>query len=80
MNHRLFTIISGGITLREIRHLAARSRGLLDLVSVTQGLQDTPCTGDVEIQRRIDAVLPDRYQVILIGYGLCGNLTRGQRA
>ena len=80
MNRRFFKIIACEIALREICHVAARSPSLLDLEFVTQGLHDTPCTGGAEIQRRIDAVPAGKYEAILIGYGLCGNLIRGLKA
>lgn len=80
MSRRFFKVIACEIALREICQVAARSPSLLDLEFVTQGLHDTPCAGGVEIQRRIDAVPSGRYEAILIGYGLCGNLIRGLRA
>ncbi len=75
-----YKVIACEIALREICQVAARSRSLLDLEFVTQGLHDTPSTGGSEIQRRIDAVPEGRYDAILLGYGLCGNLIRGLRA
>lgn len=80
MSRRFFKVIACEIALREICHVAARSPSLLDLEFVTQGLHDTPCTGGAEIQRRIDAVPSGKYEAILIGYGLCGNLIRGLQA
>ncbi len=80
MSKRFFKVIACEIALREICQVAARSPNLVDLEFVTQGLHDTPCTGGAEIQRRIDAVPPGKYEAILLGYGLCGNLIRGLKA
>ncbi|MEW6158223.1 MAG: DUF1638 domain-containing protein [Verrucomicrobiota bacterium] len=80
MSSRFFKVIACEIAFREICHVAARTRSLLDLEFVTQGLHDMPGKGAAEIQRRIDAVPSGRYEAILLGYGLCGNLIRGIEA
>lgn len=75
-----FKIIACEIAFREICHVTARSPNLIDLDFLTQGLHDTPCQGRLEIQSRIDAVPEGKYDAILIGYGLCGNIIKGLRA
>jgi hypothetical protein len=70
-------VIACEIVFREITHLAAQSPNLLDLEFVTQGLHDIPRTGGAQLQERIDAVPAGKYDAILLGYGLCGNLVRG---
>jgi len=80
MAQRFFKIIACEIAFREICHVAARSPNLMDLEFLTQGLHDTPCLGVAEIQRRIDAVPAGKYDAILIGYGLCGNIIKGLQA
>jgi len=80
MQNRFLKVIACEIALREICHVAARSPSLLDLEFLTQGLHDVPCKGLGEIQRRIDAVPAGRYDAILVGYGLCGNLISGLQA
>jgi hypothetical protein len=70
-------VIACEIAFREITHLAAQSTNLIDLEFVTQGLHDIPRTGGVKLQERIDAVPEGKYDAILLGYGLCGNLVRG---
>jgi hypothetical protein len=77
---RLFKVIACEIAFREICHCASRSPSLLDLEFITQGLHDLPRRGGSRIQERIDAVPAGRYDAILLGYGLCGNLIRGLRA
>src|SRR5262249_1758105 len=51
-----------------------------DLEFLTQGWHDHPAQGRDELQKRIDAVPTGRYDAILVGYGLCGNLINGLRA
>ncbi len=80
MNQRFYKVIACEIALREICHVAARSPSLLDLEFLTQGLHDRPRCGGQELQRRIDALPSGRYDAILVGYGLCGNLIQGLRA
>lgn len=77
---KFFRVIACEIALREICFLAAQSRSLLDLEFLPQGLHDRPKEGLQQVQQRIDAVQPGRYDAILVGYGLCGNLIAGLQA
>lgn len=80
MPQRFLKVIACEIAFREICHVAARSPSLLDLEFVAQGWHDAPHAGGPEIQRRIDEVPAGRYDAILLGYGLCGNLLAGLSA
>jgi len=71
---RFLKIIACEIACREICHVASRSLNLVDLEFLPQGLHDTPHLGRGEIQGRVDEVPADKYDAILIGYGLCGNI------
>jgi len=73
-------VIACEIALREICHLAAGSRSVVDLEFLPQGLHDTPSLGRDEIQRRIDAVPAGKYDAVLIGYGLCSSILKDLRA
>lgn len=73
-------VIACEIALREICTLAARSRSVLDLEFLPQGLHDTPALGRDEIQRRIDAVPGGKYDAVLIGYGLCSSILKDLEA
>lgn len=73
-------IVACEIALREICFVAAQSPHLVDLEFLTQGLHDHPAEGLKQVQARIDAVPAGRYDAILVGYGLCGNLVAGLRA
>ena len=69
-------VIACEIAVRELYYAAARSPNLVDLEFLTQGHHDTPHTGCVEIQKRIDAVAAGKYDAILLGYGLCSNILK----
>lgn len=75
-----FKVIACEVALREICHAIARSTHMVDLEFLDQGLHDRPAKGQEELQRRIDAVPAGRYDAILVGYALCGNLLAGIRA
>lgn len=77
MSQRLFKVIACEIAFREICHCAARCPHLLDLEFLTQGLHDYPQRGVGSVQERLDAVPEGRYEAILLGYALCGNLISG---
>lgn len=73
-------VIACEIALREVCHAAARSRSVVDLEFLPQGLHDTPARGRDEIQRRVDATPGGKYDAVLIGYGLCSNMLADLRA
>ena len=73
-------VIACEIAFREICLAAAQSRNLTDLEFLTQGLHDTPAIGRNQLQERIDAVPAGRYDAILLGYALCGNIIAGLKA
>lgn len=77
MKPKFYKVIACEIALREICHVASLSRNLIDPEFLTQGLHDTPSTGLQVIQRKILNVPQGKYDAILVGYGLCGNLIRG---
>lgn len=70
-------VIACEIAFREICHAAARTRNVVDLEFLTQGLHDQPTLGCAEIQKRIAAVPPGKFDAILIGYGLCSSILVG---
>lgn len=73
-------IIACEIAFREICSCAARSTNLHDPEFLIQGYHDNPVLGKEKIQERIDAVPDGKYDVILVGYGLCDNIVRGLTA
>jgi hypothetical protein len=72
-----FKILACEVALREICHAVAQSPHIVDVEFVPQGLHDRPDKGVAEIQARLNAVPAGKYDAILLGYGLCGNLITG---
>lgn len=73
-------VIACEVLFREVSHLAALSQHVVDLDFVPQGLHDTPTLGCQEIQQRLEAVPPGKYDAVLVGYGLCSKILAGLRA
>jgi hypothetical protein len=71
-------IIGCEILYREISLCAAQSKNVVDARFLRKGLHDV---GEREmsatLQAEIDQVPPDKYEAILLGYGLCSNGIRG---
>lgn len=75
-----YKVIACEIAVREICHAISRSTNTIDVEFVPQGLHDHPKQGLIEVQKRIDAVPAGRYDAVLVGYALCGNLITGLQA
>jgi hypothetical protein len=73
-------VIACEIAFREICFAAAQSPNILDLEFLTQGHHDLPNAGRTHLQERIDAVPAGKYEAILLGYALCGNILAGLKA
>ena len=75
-----FKLISCEIFLREMCAAVARSPHRIDFAFLPKGLHDLPA-GDMlaRVQATLDAV-PEGYDAILLGYGLCNNGVNGLRA
>lgn len=73
-------VIACEIALREIAFVASQARHVVDLEFLTQGLHDHPNLGREAVQKQIDAVPSGKYDAILLGYALCGNILSGLQA
>ncbi len=73
-------VIACEIAFREISACAARSVNQMDVEYLSQGYHDNPLVGIERIQERIDRVEADRFDRVLIGYGLCNTMLDGLRA
>jgi len=81
MNRHRYMMISCAVLARECCYCAAISKNLIDLKIVEQGLHDIGEEKMVSaLQREINAVDTERYEAILLGYGLCSNGVRGLRS
>ncbi len=61
---------------------AARSGNIVDIVLMEQGLHNTPDALRTEVQKELEKladVAGNKYDAILLGYGLCGNGITGLR-
>jgi len=73
-------VIACEVLAREVFYCAARALNTTDITLLTQGLHDNPDTCRRELQEAIDAVQPEAFQAVFLGYGLCNNSTAGIRA
>jgi hypothetical protein len=73
-------VIACEVLARELYYCAARARHAADITVLPQGLHDNSETCRTRLQELIDAAGPDRYDAILLGYGLCNNSLAGVRA
>jgi hypothetical protein len=74
-------LISCEVFTREMFDVAARSPHQVDIVTLPKGLHDIGCVGMLaRLQAAVDAVDRDRYDAILLGYGLCNNGIAGLTA
>ena len=61
---------------------AARSGNIVDIVLMEQGLHNTPDVLRTEVQKELEKltdVAGNKYDAVLLGYGLCGNGIAGLR-
>lgn len=68
------------ILAREVYLAAATSPHTVDVELVSQSLHSTPQALQAELQRRVDAASSERYDAVLLAYGLCSNATVGLQA
>ncbi|MBM4017374.1 MAG: DUF1638 domain-containing protein [Planctomycetes bacterium] len=73
-------IIACEVVARELYWCAAHARHAADVTLLPQGLHDNSDTCRARLQELIDAAGPDRYDAVLLGYGLCNNSLVGVRA
>jgi len=65
---------------RPVYHFSASSPHIIDIELVEIGLHNTPDKLRSTLQEKIDAVDPQKYQAILLGYALCGRATHQLQA
>jgi hypothetical protein len=73
-------VVACEVLARELYWCAARARHTADVSLMRQGLHDNSdlCRG--QLQAQIDQASADRYDALLLGYGLCNNSLAGVRA
>lgn len=70
-------VIACEVLAREVYHCAAQSVHQVTVELHTQGLHDNSDVMRETLQQRIDAADSERYDAVLLGYGLCNNGTAG---
>jgi len=73
-------VVACDVLARELYWCAARARHTIDLALLPQGLHDNSDVCRARLQDLIDACDPDRFDAVLLGYGLCNNSLAGVRA
>lgn len=81
MNDSRYMTIGCAVLARECYYCAAISKNIIDLRILEQGLHDV---GEEKmsssLQREIDAIDPEKYEAILLAYGLCNHGIRNLHA
>ncbi len=81
MKPKRYRMIACAVLARECYHCAAVSPNIIDLKLIRQGLHDV---GEKKmssaLQAELDETDPNKYDAILLGYGLCNNGIRNLRA
>ena len=81
MNHARYMTIGCEVFARECYYCAAISKNIIDLKLLEQGLHDVgEDKMSSSLQREIDAIDQDKYDAILLAYGLCNNGIRNLHA
>ena len=75
-----YRLITCRVLQREAYFCAAGSRNIVDVDLVEQGLHNEPDRLTIELQRSIDETMPETYDAVLLGYGLCSNGIAGLTA
>ena len=70
-------LIACEVLARQAYYAAALSPHVVDIELIDKGLHNEPETLRAHLQARLDAVPPERYDAILLGYGLCSNSIAG---
>jgi hypothetical protein len=73
-------VIACEVAQREICHLVAECPSLVDLEFLPVGHHDEPKTGHQDLQERVDRLPADKYDAVLVGYGLCNLILEGLKA
>jgi hypothetical protein len=74
-------LIGCEVLYRELCAAVARSPHQVDIGFLPKGLHDIGAPGMMSrLQQEVDAVDPDKYDGVLLGYGLCGNGVVGLQA
>jgi hypothetical protein len=81
MDPHRFIMIACAVLARECYACAAFSTNIIDLKIIQQGLHDIgEAKMSASLQDELDAIDQEKYEAILLGYGLCNNGIRNLRS
>jgi hypothetical protein len=81
MKQQKYLLISCAVLARECYYCASISKNIIDLKILEQGLHDVgEAKMAASLQNAIDTVETDKYDAILLAYGLCNNGIRNLHA
>jgi hypothetical protein len=81
MNDSRYMTIGCAVLARECYYCAAISKNIIDLRILEQGLHDVgEDKMSSSLQREIDTIDPEKYEAILLAYGLCNHGIRNLHA
>ena len=72
-----YKLLTCEVFARQVYYLAAFAPDIIDIELVDKGLHNEPDTLRARLQERLDALPEDRYDAVLLAYGLCSNSTAG---
>jgi hypothetical protein len=76
-----YKLVACEIMFREVCYLLSQTHKVIDVTFLPKGLHDM---GEEKmtavIQEELDKIEPEKYQAVLLGYGLCNNGVRGLHA
>ncbi len=76
-----YFVLACEVLHREICYCAAKSPNIIDIEFVSQGYHDLESNEmSKRLQQRINAVLHDKYDAVLLGFALCNNGISGIKA
>ncbi len=73
-------VLACDVLRREVYTCAARAACICDVTLLPQGLHDDSDACRATLQPLVEETDPDRYDAVLLGYGLCNNAIDGVRA
>ena len=68
------------VLAREMFQCASKARNSLEIELLPQGLHDNAGICRAELQEKIDKAEPEKYEAVVLGYGLCSNSLGGIKA
>ncbi|NOY75541.1 MAG: DUF1638 domain-containing protein [Kiritimatiellaeota bacterium] len=69
-----YVIVACAVFAREIYFRAATSKNIIDVILLDQGFHDIGKEGmSAKLQETIDSIDAEKYDALLLGYGLCNN-------